>query len=96
MRFTFFSLLLILGSSALAQSPEHSAPQYEVEAHLRFLASDDLQGRRTGEPGNYIAARYIAENFRAFGAQPLPGADGYFQQFPLENVTPPQSSALKI
>lgn len=96
MRFTFFSLLLILGSSALAQSPEHQAPQYEVEAHLRFLASDELQGRRTGDPGNYIAARYIAENFRAFGAQPLPGADGYYQQFPLETVTPPQSSALKI
>lgn len=96
MRFTIFSFLLTLSSLALAQSPEHTAPQYEVEAHLRFLASDELQGRRTGEPGNFIAARYIAENFRAFGAQPLPGADGYFQHFPLETVTPPSASALKI
>lgn len=96
MKVTTISIFLLLSGFMWAQTPEQQAPQYEVEAHLRFLASDELQGRRTGEPGNFIAARYIAENFKAFGAQPIPGAEGYFQYFPLETVTPPQSSALKI
>ncbi|MGB3544808.1 M28 family peptidase, partial [Rubrivirga sp.] len=55
-----------------------------LAATVRFLASDEMLGRRAGTPEAEIAARYIAEQFRAAGVQPVPGAeDGYFQVVPL-------------
>lgn len=56
----------------------------ETEAHLRFLASDELRGRDTGSPELDIAATYIASEFRRWGVKPVPGAQGYFQPVPLE------------
>ena len=41
----------------------------ELMAHLRFLASDELKGRKVGTHEAKIAARYIAEQFRAGGLQ---------------------------
>lgn len=66
--------------------PEYNLTRSEVEAHTRFLASDELQGRRTGEPGNRTAARYIAEQFRQLGLKPAGEGGDYFQQISLEKV----------
>ena len=87
----FAPLLLLLAGCAAAQpgetpssSPEAVITAEEVEAHVRFLAADELMGRAAGTPGGAVAARYIAEQFRALGAAPVPGAvDGYFQPVPL-------------
>ena len=68
----------------------------EVEAHVRFLASDELMGRRTGEEGNNIAARYIASYFEAYGLKEAPGAAGYFQPIAFEEITPPAEASLKL
>ncbi|MCB0558616.1 MAG: M28 family peptidase [Lewinellaceae bacterium] len=75
---------------------EFQLEKSETEAHLRFLASDELQGRRTGEMGNNIAARYIATQFEAFGLQTAPGLDGYFQPIAFEAVTPPRNASLSL
>lgn len=48
-------------------------------ADVRFLASDELRGRRAGSPEENIAARYIAERLRAAGVETLPEAPDYFQ-----------------
>lgn len=61
------------------KEPEYSLKKEELEAHMRFLASDELEGRRTGEQSNRVAARYIAEQFRLHGAGHVPGQDSYFQ-----------------
>ncbi len=58
---------------------------------MRFLAADELQGRRTGEQGNFVAARYIAEQFRKLGIKPVPGTgnsgnNAYFQNVPFEKL----------
>lgn len=66
--------------------PEMNLTQTEVEAHMRFLASDELQGRRTGELGLEIAARYIACNWEALGVKPA--TEGYMQAVDLQEVTP--------
>ncbi len=62
--------------------PEFSISPNHLETHLRFLASDELQGRYTGSLGNQIAARYIAEQFRSAGVQIIPGQTTYFQAVP--------------
>ena len=53
-----------------------------LEAHVAYLASDELQGRMTGEPGYDKAAAYVANQFEAIGLSPG-GSDGWYQQVPL-------------
>ena len=84
-----------------AKLPEFSLSRAEVEAHTRFLASDELQGRRTGEPGNWVAARYIAEQFRLLGLKPAPGVTTgnqgeYFQPITMEKVKAATSATMLV
>ncbi len=68
----------------------------EIEAHTRFLASDELMGRRTGEPGNQVAARYIAEQFRKLGLKTPPGQTDYLQPISFEKVKAATSGTLTL
>jgi Zn-dependent M28 family amino/carboxypeptidase len=54
-------------------------PGRDLLAHVRFLASDELRGRRAGSAEGAIAARYIAERLRAAGVEAFPEAPEYFQ-----------------
>lgn len=75
-------------TATAARAPEFSIPQADVEAHIRFLAADEMLGRRTGSTTNLVAARYIAEQFRHLGLKPA-GTDGsYYQRVPFEEVKP--------
>ncbi|HKK78921.1 MAG TPA: M28 family peptidase [Phaeodactylibacter sp.] len=47
--------------------------------HVRILAADEYQGRRTGEAGNEKAAQYILNRFQSYGLDSLDG--GYKQPF---------------
>ncbi|MBK7873182.1 MAG: M20/M25/M40 family metallo-hydrolase [Saprospiraceae bacterium] len=76
--------------------PEMKLTKSELEAHMKFLASDELAGRRTGEVGNNVAARYIATYFEAYGLKKAPGLDSYYQSFMLEMASPPSSGSLKM
>ncbi len=58
-----------------------------IEADVRFLADDLLEGREAGTRGFDLAALYVAERFRAIGLVPA-GDDGtWFQQVPLLKAT---------
>ena len=50
-------------------------------APLRYLASDRLKGRHIALTQVDTAALYIADAFRHAGARPVPGANGYYQNF---------------
>lgn len=72
--------------------PEFSIKQAETSTHMRFLAGDELMGRRTGEQGNLVAARYIAEQFRQLGIKPVTGLaidhpNAYYQNVPFEKMS---------
>jgi len=41
----------------------------ELLEDVRYLSSDELNGRRTGEEGNRMAAEYIEERFQSLGLQ---------------------------
>lgn len=66
--------------------PEFNLQKPELEAHMRFLASDELMGRRTGEPGNLAATRYVAEQFRRYGLANAPNQTSFMQTVPLEKM----------
>jgi Peptidase family M28 len=50
-----------------------------LRAHVRFLASDLLEGRGTGTRGYDLAASYVASQFEAVGLEPG-AADGSWRQ----------------
>ncbi|MDP6540731.1 MAG: M28 family peptidase, partial [Planctomycetota bacterium] len=55
----------------------------DIEAHVRFLASDELRGRDTGSKELNRAARYLAECLRSGGVEPAGDGDGFLQAVPL-------------
>jgi len=58
-----------------------SISTHDLKMHMEFLASDELEGRNTGEPGLQIAARYLAVQARQLGLQPADPENDYFQPF---------------
>ncbi|MDQ1557365.1 MAG: hypothetical protein QOD32_425 [Pyrinomonadaceae bacterium] len=98
MRRKILSLLLVavMAAGALAQQQQEGgagAGAVSVErlrAHIEYLASDKLDGRRTGTVGATEAAQYIAGEFKRYGlgggvAAPSGAkerANAYLQAFP--------------
>jgi len=52
-----------------------------ILSHIRYLASDELEGRMSGTPGADKAAEYISLQFRKAGLKPLGDSHTYFQKF---------------
>jgi Zn-dependent M28 family amino/carboxypeptidase len=85
------SAVLLLPAPLAAQS-RAGITAAEIDGHLRFLASDLLEGRAPGTRGGRIAAEYIASELRSYGVEP--GANGsYFQQVPIDVLTTQPGSA---
>ncbi|WP_324719384.1 M28 family metallopeptidase [Salinimicrobium sp. HB62] len=54
----------------------------ELKDHLYTFASDEFEGRETGEPGQKMAAEYLKKEYKSLDiASPL-GGDDYFQEVP--------------
>lgn len=82
----------------LALTAQHSAEVSEAELamHLRYLSSDELEGRKTGEQGNLVAARYIAEMYRLAGLKSFDEEGTYYQNIAFEKSVPAYEGAVKI
>jgi hypothetical protein len=76
-----FCAFLLNAPAALPAANFAAAPQ-TIAADMAFLASDDRQGRATGEAGYDAAAAYVAARFEDMGLSPG-GDHGSF----LQNVT---------
>jgi len=64
-----------------------------IRDHVRFLSSDDLEGRGMGQKGSDLAADYIAKQLKEFGLQPAGNNGSYFQNVPMVGVkTLPQTT----
>jgi Zn-dependent M28 family amino/carboxypeptidase len=80
---------LAAGRSAAPDDPAIPDPgaQRRIEADLRFLADDLLEGRATPSRGLDVAALYLASQLRAAGWEPGAG-DSYFQAHELATIVP--------
>jgi Zn-dependent M28 family amino/carboxypeptidase len=58
----------------------------KIRAHVKFLSSDLLEGRGTGQRGGDIAADYIATQFALYGLKPAGDQGTYFQNVPMVAV----------
>jgi Zn-dependent M28 family amino/carboxypeptidase len=76
------------------REPSRISPQ-EIDAHLRFLSSDLLEGRAPATRGGRIAEEYIATQLQAFGVKPGVGDSSYFQRVPID-VVKADPSTIKV
>ena len=54
-----------------------------LENHIKFLASDELEGRRAGSPGEQKAVDYIILQYQNAGIKAM-GSSGFIQSFPID------------
>jgi hypothetical protein len=97
------SFLLLQSASILnAQAPAPAGVSQELLlGHIRYLASEGLKGRKSGEEGNRLAAAYIASRFKEYGlsAPPQTVAAGtpYLQDFTfVTSRKPGKKNSLRI
>ncbi len=97
MKRQFFSVLLLLSlalaaSAQTAQVAHSDAVQQNLRTNIAYLASDKLEGRRTGEAGATKTADYIAKQFAKLKLKPgMHDANGkatYLQPFPGKAAAP--------
>lgn len=100
MKKQFYSLLILLSlvvslSAQKAQPARVDALDVNLRKHVTYLASDKLEGRRSGEKGATYAAGYIANQFARFklrpGAKSANGKPNYLQPFSYTPVRDPHS-----
>jgi Zn-dependent M28 family amino/carboxypeptidase len=77
-------------AAAAAIDPE------KIRAHVKFLASDLLEGRGTGQRGGDIAAEYIATQFELYGLKPAFQNGSYFQDVPMMGVKTLEATSFKL
>lgn len=83
-----FAAALVLGCSPSptatgSHADDAAAAAARIEADLRFLADDLLEGRQAGTRGYDLAARYVEARFRAMGLAPAGDGGSYLQAVPM-------------
>jgi len=80
-------LLVIIGTANFveAQNKKQKAKADKItstnlQTHIQYLASDKLEGRRAGTPGELLATQYISDVFGKYKLEPK-GDNGYVQEF---------------
>jgi Zn-dependent M28 family amino/carboxypeptidase len=95
---------LLLTSGCATITPKFVLPPAEaedpidpvrIEADIRFLADDLLEGRAIGSPGLALAARYHENVFRSLGMEPA-FKGGFRQPFELQGSLPDPSATLAV
>lgn len=82
-----------------ATASQKSGPHFEgqrIRAHVKFLSSDLLEGRGTGQRGGDIAAEYIATQFALEGLKPAGENGTYFQSVPMVGVRTLPDTTFKL
>lgn len=92
-RFAVAMVAIGCGTSSAQRPAPTAAPlpaisARTIDAHLRYLSDDLLEGRAPATRGGELAAKYIATQFEALGLQPLAPGGSYFQPVALVGMTP--------
>lgn len=85
------ALLILLAACQRATPPapqgtydaSAGADARRIEADVRFLADDLLEGREAGTRGYDVAALYVAQRYRAIGLAPAGDDGSYYQSVPM-------------
>ena len=92
----------LIVASVFAQKPQVAdVTEQNLRKHVEYLASDKLEGRRTGEQGATFAAGYVANAFAQYklkpGSKTSKGKTSFLQPFPyVAGVTLGNDNFLRI
>lgn len=78
---------LLLAAFLVLVAEESTAPEIrraDLERHVRYLASDELAGRKTGTAECREAARYLEAELERFGLEPAGDDGGFLQLVPFQ------------
>ena len=79
-------LITALAATFVLAQELHISGQ-RIRAHIKYLASDELEGRGVGTRGEQLATDYLATQLRAEGAEPAGDGGTYFQTVPMVGAT---------
>jgi hypothetical protein len=79
-----------LAASSLPANPQ------KIRAHVKFLSSDLLEGRGTGQRGGDLAAEYLATQFSLYGLKPAGDQGTYFQEVPMMEVKTLEETSFRL
>ena len=85
---TAILLAKALGTPVLLAQKVHG-PRIDAEKirdTVKYLSSDELEGRGTGQKGGDAAADWIAAQFKSYGLKPAGARGSYFQDVPMVGV----------
>ncbi|MBI5914572.1 MAG: M28 family peptidase [Bacteroidetes bacterium] len=80
----FKSFLILAGffvNLVSTTAQHHEADLQKLQVDVVYLASDLLKGRETGQPGETLAAHYIATRFGELGLEPMGLGGSWFHPF---------------
>ena len=85
---------LLFLSSCAVQKPEKLIKEADVARLIKTLSSDEMEGRATFTPGIDKAAKFIENEFKEIGLQPLDVHMDYRQDFSVKRIKAGQIEAL--
>ncbi|MFZ4591484.1 MAG: M20/M25/M40 family metallo-hydrolase, partial [Ignavibacteria bacterium] len=79
-----FSTNIVLSQNNIDKVRSNDITKEEVYEHIKYLASDKLEGRFPGTQGDVLARQYISSEFAKYGLIPK-GDSSYIQRFDMNN-----------
>lgn len=73
------SMTIYTDTSDISVRLANTITSEDLSEHLHIIASDEYEGRETGEQGNDLAAYYIASQFQKMGLPAVGVENSYFQ-----------------
>ena len=85
-----FSLLFFAGCSFLPTvksnyNYDSEIKELDIQNHIKFLSSDELEGRFPGSKGSELAIQYMVDRFRESKLLPFESSS-YLQFFEFSNI----------
>jgi hypothetical protein len=81
-------LIAFLATETLgAQATTSDITTADLKHRLTIIADDSMMGRESGSKGDYMAAGYVASEFRRLGLRPAGEGGTYFQTVPFWKAT---------
>jgi len=74
------------GKTSAAEAPLPMVDKEKIRAHVKYLSSDELEGRGTGQRGGDMAADYIGKQLASYGLKPAGDKGTFFQEVPMVGV----------
>jgi len=90
MRYLYFIPFILLLSCSKTQYTPDFKTSY-IKTDIEFLASDALEGRKIGSPGEHMAAQYISKRFKRLGLKSYGDNLNYLQKFTVSKSAHPHA-----